>query len=91
MKIGSDFLRTAILGAIIGHVFLVRKVIKINRDPWLPLDDDGNKSHDAYDQNKEDENKFSNRQSFSEDYDADEYKDVLKHLHLYKGNKKRYI
>jgi len=91
MKTGLDFLRTAILGAIIGHVFLVRKVIKINQDPWLPLDDDGNKSHDANDQNKEDENKFSNRQSFSEDYDAEEYKDILKHLKLYKGDEQEIV
>ena len=83
MKTGSDFLRTAILGAIIGHVFLVR-VIKINQEPWLPLDDDGNKGHHANDQNKEDENKFSNRQSFSEDYVSN---NVLKHPQLYKGNK----
>ena len=83
MKTGSDFLRTAILGAIIGHVFLVR-VIKINQDPWLPLDDDRSKSHHANDQNKEDENKFSNRQSFSEDYVSN---NVLKHPQLYKGNK----
>ena len=72
-------------------MFLVRKVIKINQDPWLPLDDDGKKSHDANDQNKEDENKFSNRQSFSEDYDAEEYKDILKHLKLYKGNEQEIV
>jgi len=83
MKTGLDFLRTAILGTIIGHVFLVR-VIKIIQEPWLTLDDDGNKGHHANDQNKEDENKFSNRQPFSEDY---VYNKVLNHLQLFKGNK----
>ena len=85
MKTASVFLRTAIIGAIIGNVFLARNIVNINKDPWLPLNDDANKRHDTNDKNKEDENKFSNRQSFSDDYDAEEYKDILKHLQLYKG------
>merc|ERR1712137_733610 len=85
MKTASVFLRTAIIGAIIGNVFLARNIVNINKDPWLPLNDDANKRHDTYDNSKEDENKFSNRQSFSDDYDAEEYKDILKHLRLYKG------
>merc|ERR1712137_1212909 len=85
MKTASVFLRTAIIGAIIGNVFLARKIVNINKDPWLPLNDDATKRHDTNDKNKEDENKFSNRQSFSDDYDAEEFKDILKHLQLYKG------
>merc|ERR1712137_69814 len=85
MKTASVFLRTAIIGAIIGNVFLARNIVNINKDPWLPLNDDASKRHDTYDNSKEDENKFSNRQSFSDDYDAEEYKDILKHLQLYKG------
>ena len=86
MKTASVFLRTAIIGAIIGNVFLARNIVKINKDPWLPLNDDANKRHDTNDKNKEDENKFSNRQSFSDDYDAEEYKDILKHLQLYRSD-----
>ena len=94
MKTAPTLLRTGVFFGIIGDAFQARNP-KINQEPWHPMNSDV--SHGdiedkvlpdvspVYSGPKQDrdENKFSSRLSieFSEDYDPDEYREVLKLLH----------